>query len=283
MKKIKHSKLKNTGILFELLVRQITTDTLNNVKESRAGDIIRKYFHKNSPLSTELALYQTLVNEKFNNDNKAEALIEACKSARKKINNTTLSHEKYNLIKSIKETWNLDDFFAARVNNYKVLASIYKIFEYKIEDNPKQLVSTKFTLIEHITYNKPKEDVSTVETINEDKDIRQLTYKLLVDKFNNKYSCLDTNQKKLLENFILNVSNTNNLKEYFGAECAKVARKLAELNKHVNDQATKIKINESVNLLKTMNQGKTVKDDEVLAMLRYYELVKELKTTLGVK
>jgi len=282
MKKIKHSKLKNTGILFELLVRQITTDTLNNVSESKAGNIIRTYFHKNANLSKELALYQTLVNEKFNNDKKAEALIDACKSARRKINNTNLSREKYNLIKSIKENWNLDDFFSDRVSNYKVLASIYKVFEYKTDDNPKQLVANKYTLIEHIATKKQKE--STPPTIiHEDKDIRQLTYKLLVEKFNAKYKGLDTNQKKLLETFILNVSNTNNLKEYFGAECVKVSNKLTELNKLVDDVATKIKIAESINLLKNMNQNKTVKDDEVLAMLRYYELVKELKVTLGAK
>jgi len=281
MKKIKHSKFKNTGILFELLVRQITTDTLNNVQESQAGNIIRTYFHKNSPLSKELSLYQTLVKEKFNSDTKAESLIEACLSARKKLNNSTLTREKYNLIKSIKETWDLDEFFSSRVSNYKVLASIYKIFEYKLEENPKQLVETKYTLVEHITFNKQKENVEPTEVLSEDKEIRNLTYKLLVDKFNSKYKGLDTRQKKLLENFILNVSNTNNLKEYFSFECLKVSKQLSELNESVTDQATKIKINESVNLLKNMNQGKTVKDEEVLAMLRYYELVKELKKTIN--
>lgn len=281
MKKIKHSKIKNTGILFELLVRQITSDTLNNVNESKAGSIIREFFHKNSPLSQELALYQTLIKEKFNTDNKASSLVEACISARNKISNTTLSREKYNLIKRIKENWSLEDFFSARVSNYKVLASIYKVFEYKLEDNPKMLVDSKYTLIEHITFNKQTSNTpQKTQLVSEDKEIRHLTYKLLVEKFNSKYKGLDTRQKKLLETYIKNVSNTNTLKEFVSMECLKLSKELSTLNKTVADKATNIKINESVNLLKNMNKGKSVKDDEVLALLRYYELVKELKKTI---
>ena len=286
MKKIKHSKLKNTSILFELLVRQITADTLNNVNESKAGELIRKYFHKNAPLSKELGLYQTLVKEKFNTNDKAASLVEACLSARRKLNSKTLAREKYNLNKEIKENWNQDSFFDARINNYKVLASIYKLFEYNTEDNPKVLVESKYTLLEHITFNKPKETKKSVvtETLNkEDKDIRQLTYKLLVEKFNDKYNGLNLKQKKLLETYIKNDSSSPILKEYIKAECLSLQKELTKLNNSVSDTATKIKVNESISLLDGFNQGKQAKDDEVLALLRYYELAKELKKTNGDK
>jgi len=286
MKKIKHSKLKNTSILFELLVRQITADTLNNVNESKAGELIRKYFHKNAPLSKELGLYQTLVKEKFNTNDKAASLVEACLSARRKLNSKTLAREKYNLNKEIKENWNQDSFYDARINNYKVLASIYKLFEYNTEDNPKVLVESKYTLLEHITFNKPKETKKSVvtETLNkEDKDIRQLTYKLLVEKFNDKYNGLNLKQKKLLETYIKNDSSSPILKEYIKAECLSLQKELTKLNNSVSDTATKIKVNESISLLDGFNQGKQAKDDEVLALLRYYELAKELKKTNGDK
>jgi hypothetical protein len=280
MKKIKHSKFKNTGILFELLVRQITSDTLNNVSESQAGKLIRKYFHKNSPLSKELSLYQTILKEKFNAENKANSLLEACVTARNKISTQTLAREKYNLIKEIKENWNVDDFFKTKVSNYKVLASIYKLFEYKTEDNPKVLVESKYTLLEHITFNAPKTETknTVVETISkEDKEVRQLAYKLMLEKFNNKYSKLDTRQKKLLQTYITEVSNTTQMKEYVSAESIKLTKELKTLNKSVTDKPTKIKINESINLLGDLTKGKVVKDEEVLALMKYYELTKELK------
>lgn len=280
MKKIKHSKYKNTGILFELLVRQITSDTLNNVEESTAGTLIRKYFNKNKPLSKELALYQTIIKEKFNTENKAKSLVEACITAKSKLNNTTLTREKYNLIKEIREAWNVDDFFSSRVSNYKVLASIYTIFEYKVEDNPKTLVESKYTLLEHITFNKGNKevkDVITEDLVKEDADIRQLAYKLMLEKFNSKYSNFGNKQKTLLKTYITNVSNTTTMKEFVAKECIKLSKELKMLNGKVSDKVTKIKITESINLLKDLTKGKVVKDEEVLALMKYYELTNEIK------
>ena len=156
MKKIKHSKYRNTAILFELLVKQITSDTLNEVSESPAGKLIRKYFHKDSPLSRELSLYQILTTEKFKNTDKANSLIEACIKTRQNLSNVKLGNLKYSLIKEIRENWDLEAFFTARIDNYKTLASIYKLFEYKIEDSPKELTNSKYSLLEQITSSPNK-------------------------------------------------------------------------------------------------------------------------------
>jgi hypothetical protein len=67
MKNLKHSKFKNTGVLFELLVRQVASDTLNN-NDSKAIPLIKKYFAKSNELAKELNLYQTLVKEKFSKE-----------------------------------------------------------------------------------------------------------------------------------------------------------------------------------------------------------------------
>lgn len=283
MKKIKHSKFRNTGILFELLVRQITSDTLNDVSESQAGNLIRKYFHTNSPLSKELSLYQTIMKEKFNKESKAKSLVEACIEARHKINTKTLTREKYNLIKEIKNNWNVDDFFSTKVSNYKVLASTYKVFEYTTTDNPTVLVDSKYTLVEHITFNAPKSltEVTVSDMFNkEDKDIRNLAYKLMLEKFNSKYSNLDGRQRKLLQKYITEVSNTTTMKDYISTECVNLTKELKTLNKSVKDKPTKIKINESINLLDNLTNGKVVKDEEVLALMKYYEMTKELKKAI---
>ena len=279
MKSIKHSKIKNTGLIFELLVRQIASDTLNN-KESKAIPILKKYFNKNTELSKELNLYKSLTSEKFNKEEKASALIEAVLKSHKNLNTAILSKQKYNLIKDINEVFGVDSFFQARVNDYKVLASVYKILEYAEADAPVEIVNSKYTIIEHITGKEIlKEEISEdLKTfINADKDIRLTAYKYLVNKFNDKYKDLDSKQKNLLREYINNVSSTEELAKYIVSEINDISKVLQVYNKKVDSQVIKIKLNEVTNLLNSMSNVKTVNDNHVLSLLRYYELLKELK------
>jgi hypothetical protein len=279
MKNLKHSKFKNTGVLFELLVRQVASDTLNNV-DSKAIPIIKKYFGKNTELSKEYNLYQTLVKEKFTKEDKAGHLIEAVLHARKGLNQATLSRQKYNLIKEIKSIYVLEDFFKAKVNNYKVLAAAYKLFEYTVADSPSEIVNNKYTIIEHIT----RKDVKKVAALNEmaafekqDKEVRLLSYKILVDKFNERYSTLNEGQKSLLRHYINSVNDSSELKEVLVNEVASIQKDLKSLNVKVTDKVTKIKLTEVANLLNTYKSVKSVTDTHVLNLLRYHELIKELK------
>jgi hypothetical protein len=279
MKSIKHSKIKNTGLIFELLVRQIASDTLNN-KESKAIPILKKYFNKNTELSKELNLYKSLTSEKFNKEEKANALIEAVLKSHKQLNGAALSKQKYNLIKDINEVFGVDTFFNSKVNEYKVLASVYKILEYSEADSPVEIVNSKYTIIEHITGKEIiKEEISEeLKTfISEDKDVRLTAYKYLVNKFNDKYSTLDTKQKNLLREYINNVSSTEELTKYVVNEIHDMSKILQVYNKKVDSPVVKIKLNEVSNLLKSMSNMKSVNDNHILSLLRYYELLKELK------
>jgi hypothetical protein len=279
MKSIKHSKIKNTGLIFELLVRQIASDTLNN-KESKAIPILKKYFNKNTELSKELNLYKSLTTEKFNKEEKANALIEAVLKSHKHLNSAVLSKQKYNLIKEINEVFGVDNFFNSRVNDYKVLASVYKILEYTEADSPSVIVNSKYTIIEYITGKEIiKEELSEdlKAFIAADKDVRLTAYKYLVNKFNDKYSTLDTKQKNLLREYINNVSSTNELASYIINEINDISKVLQIYNKKVDSQVIKIKLNEVTNLLNSMSNVKNVNDNHVLSLLRYYELLKELK------
>jgi hypothetical protein len=279
MKNLKHSKFKNTGVLFELLVRQVASDTLNN-NDSKAIPIIKKYFAKSTELAKELNLYQTLVKEKFANESKAGHLIDAVSTAKAKLNQTVINRQKYNLIKEIKNTYVLEDFFKTKVNNYKTLAAIYKLFEYTIADSPVESVNNRYTLIEHIT----RKDVKKVAPLNEmssfikqDKEVRLLSYKILVDRFNEKYSDLNEGQKSILRNYINAVSEGTELKSFIGEEVSKLQKSLKSLTAKVDDKVVKIKLSEVSNLLSEIASAKTVKDTHVLSLLRYHELVKELK------
>ena len=279
MKNLKHSKFKNTGVLFELLVRQVASDTLNN-NDSKAIPLIKKYFAKSTELAKELNLYQTLVKEKFSKEDKANHLIEAVLAAKSHINQAVLARQKYNLIREIKDNYILEDFFKSKVNNYKTLAAIYKLFEYTIADNPVESVNNRYTIVEHIVRSeskKPNQVNEMSEFIKQDKEIRLLSYKILVDKFNEKYSNLNEGQKDLLRHYINAVSEGTELKEFITKEVNKLQKNLKSLISEVDDKVVKIKLSEVTNLLKEISNAKSIKDNHVLNLLRYHELIKELK------
>ncbi len=281
MSRIKHSKVKNTGLIFELLVRQVAADTMNN-KQSKALQIIKRNFHKDSELSKELKLYRALHEEKFNTDTKAERFLDAVIRSKKAINESTLKREKYNLIKEIRNSYNIEDFFKARISNYKIHASVFKLFEFAEADDPKEYINTKFQLIEHICTTTTKTETAVPLLATENKDVRVLASKLIVDRFNEKYSnALTTEQKKLLRQYINSVTTSTSLKDYIVQETVTLRDQLKTLKTSVPSKVLKIKIDEVINLLSRLSKKHIVEDKDVLTMLRYYELVNELKKAKG--
>lgn len=277
MKKIKHSKYKNTGMLFELLTRQITSDIISS-NESVATEILKKFFNKDSQLLKEYSLYKTLCEERFESESKATLLINAVlKSRNSNINRNKLKEEKYELIKSINENFNIEDFFQTKVQNYKLLASIYKIFEYNEVQNPAEITRSKITIIENITSDKKSRIVESESVIsNEPKEIRLLSYKILVEKFNTKYEELTREQKIVLREYMSNVSNTNNLKDFIKKEANRIQEVLINKTKSVKDKSLKIKLKEVIDLLNQYKTIKTIDENHVSALLRYYNLINDL-------
>ena len=282
-RKLKHSKIKNTGILFELLTRQITADVLAG-KSTNSVLIVKKYFNEKTELGKELQLYQILSEKHYESENRASHLLDAVIKSRQKLSNTSLRREKYNLIKEIKESYNVGDFFNGRISNYRILASIYNVFQSEISDesfDPEAVVNSKFTVLEHITSKKLDSTEAKNKVLREynkkDKDLKLLAYQILVDKFNQKYKTLDETQKSLLKNYINNISNTNSLREYIDNEVVKIRKVLKLHLPKVKDDITKIKLSEAINQIENLTKGKVVKDKQVLTLMRYYELIKEIK------
>ena len=279
--KTKHSKIRNTGILFELLTRQITVDVLNNDKKGSAANILKEFFNKNTQLGKEYELYRVLTVENYKSETKANHLVDAVIKARQKLNESSLKREKYNLIKEVRSNYDINDFFMARIPNYKVNASIYKLFSIKEPTNPKVETESRFTIIENITRKsisaKKKEDVVVEGYKKQEKDLRLLAYGILVEKFNKKYSSLSQSQKKLLKEYINNISNTNSLKELVETETLRVKSKLQSFLPKVDDKVTKIKLKEAINQAETLMKGRIVEDKQVVTLMRYYQLVKELE------
>ena len=278
--KPKHSKYKNTGILFELLTRQITSETISN-SEPKAVGILRKFFGKNSTLLKEYQIYHALLNKKFEKESSATVLIETLMNAHNKLNKSILRRERYNLVREIKDTYNIEDFFKAKVPNYKIYASVYNLLENK-GANPMSVVNSKVAILEHVTEkglpNKPKKEIVMEEYEKFDKETRALTHKMLMEKFNEKYSGLADNQRTLLKEYVYNVSNSPKLKRFINEEIIAVKAEIETLAKNT-DQVTQIKLTEVKNLIKPLCKKSSVHDDNVINLLNYYNLVNELKAT----
>jgi hypothetical protein len=288
MKKIKHSKFKNTGFIFELLVRQITSEIMS-ANKSIAEKILKEHFNSKKELSKELKLYQYLINEKYNSESKAEQFINTILEARKRLDETKLTREKYNLVKEIKQTYNLDEFIKSPISNYKTLASIYKIFETVTNDeqyDPTDVVSSRFTIAENIINSSiQNKDVKLKDAVLEeyrkqDDDLRVVSYKLLVESFNNKYSNLTNDQKGLLREYINNINNTGKLNEYVSNEITKLVEGLKEVGSKISDKVTKIKLAETIANIKKIKSVKKIKEQHLSAMMMTYELLKELKESI---
>lgn len=281
MSRLKHSKFKNTGILFELLVKQIASDTLAN-KDSLALEIIKKHFKKGTELNKELKLYQSLTKENFDNQYQAQEFVDIVLNERAKLNEGILRRQKYNLIKSIKESFVMEDFFKYRVNNYREMASVYKLFEHESGQSPKEYVTCKTTILEAIT----KENVEIVtEETNDDykkqpKEVRMLAYKFLVESFNSKYTTLSEDQKRILRNYINNVDNSAKLRTFVLSEVKKLKKKLSEVK--VSDKVAGIKLKETVNLIDNITNSKIINENQILSLLRYHELLQELRRVSNV-
>jgi hypothetical protein len=282
---VKHSKYKNTGILFELLVRQITADTLSG-NDSKAASILKKHFVK-SELGKEYKLYETLLNQSKLSEGKADMIISTLLENAKYLNKSVLRRQKYNLIKEIKENYNVDDFFKTKLPNYKAQAAFYTLLEmYNIDEIPNtdQIISNKLILLEHLTVSltpiKTK-DALMEEFKSYDKDIRMLTYKVLLEKFNDKYSDLNPGQKSVLKEYINSVDNPVKLKEFYNLKVNEIKTDLISLNKKVKDKTTQIKINEVSNILVTLDKNDKINNDDMTNLLHYYELLEELRKVNG--
>jgi len=279
--KIKHSKYKNTGVVFELLVRQITADTLSG-QDSPAIDLLKKYFVK-TELGREYKLYESILKSKVLSETKANIYISSAIDNSKKFNRTNLKKLKYSLISEVKNHYDLNNFFGSKIKNYKELAALYTLIEgvnSSNDVNTKQLIENKITLLQFLTEkevtNKQK-DIVLEEFSTYDKDTRILTYKILLEKFNDKYDSLSNPQKNVLKEFINSVDSTPSLRKFYNSKITELKDQLNIESKNIKDKATKIKIVEISKFLVELKKTDRIDNDNLVDLLQYYELANEIK------
>ncbi len=285
---IKHNKLRNTGILFELLVRQITSDVMENKKDSVAVKLMREFFSSKKELGKELMLYRAFFNVQNLSEQKAFQLLKLITEQRKNLDQNVLNTQKYHLIKEIKKNFDLKEFFSARIPSYKIYASIFKNFDVAVNGvdditTIEELANSQFTIVEHLsgkTVNKELKESAELASIirSQDDDIRFLAYKILIERFNDKYKGLDEAQKKLLQEYIYNISNTSKLKMYTQTESQRLSKEINKLSTKVTDKVVRIKLAEVISQLNKINTVNVIKENHMTALLIGYEILKELKT-----
>ena len=282
---IKHSKYKNTGILFELLTRQITSDILSGRKEPKAIPILEKYFNRNKELGKELVLYLSFFNGKKLSETKSLDYINIVVDQRKKLDNRKLKEQKYDLVKEIKENYDLRKFLFNRVPSYKIYASIYKSFECAVQgytyDNVRELSSAKYTLVEYLCGETENKNIviesEVINTLREqEEDLRLLTYKLILEKFNKKYKKLNEDQKNLLREFLNKGTDTSHILQLAKNEARKLSDSINKKIKHVQNDVQKIKLAEIRNQLNNFESLKYVKNNHLTALMIGYELDSQL-------
>jgi hypothetical protein len=280
--KIKHSKYKNPGILFELLVRQITADTLEG-KDSPIKELLKKYFVK-TELGKEFRLYETLLKKTSLTEAKANVIIDTLLESSKTLNRKTIKKQKYNLISEIQKSYDLNEFFNHKLPNYKIYAAFYTLVEtynVQINNDPENIINNKITILEHLTAAPISEKKIKDEVLEEfrksDKDTRILTYRIILENFNTKYDDLNSHQKLILKELINSIDNTPRLKEFYTSKLNEIKNQLEKLNNKTKDPVTKIKLNEVISLIKPVDKTHKVTDDDLVNLLQYCDLLTELE------
>lgn len=288
MQKAKHSKFRNTGLLFELLARQITADLLGGKDESSAQTLLIKYFSEGKELGKEWQLYNFLINETTKDDVEAERYLNIALKTRAKLDNNRLKREKFDLIKEIKESYPLDDLLKSNIKNYKVLASIYKLFEDHTNAESKfdirEILQSRNCICENLSgkrVGKVEESDDVIKYYRQQsEEIRLLSYKILMESMNTKYKDLDDNQKRILREYINNVANTNSLHTFVINEIVNIKQQLVELKEKITEEVIRIKLNETIHQLEESKPTSSVKDNQIMVLLLSYELIKEIKSQL---
>ena len=282
--RIKHSKYKNTGLIYELLVKQIAADTLSK-KDSPAVSILKKFFSGRTSLTKEFKLYEFVLKNQNVAASKAETIVSTIIEISRKLNSKTLKKQKYELISELKEHYNLEEFFSIKVRDYKPLAALYCLLEAHKEDglvDPQFIVDNKTTILEQLSAEKVvKEEVKDTlieEYSKYDKDLKLLVYKILLEKFNAKYTNLLPEQKAILKEFITSVNSTTRLRNLINEEIKKISEKVNSLVSLVKDDVVKIKLEEVAKNIVPISKREKIVDEHLVKLMQYYDLVKELSS-----
>lgn len=282
MAKYTHSKYKNTYLIFEFLIRQLTNEMMSGVaiKESNAYQIIQKNF-SSGLLKEELTLYQALVDNKLSKTYSAEILLNECIKRYKSLNKRKLDAMRYNLVKKIKECYDIDKLFSTQVEQYKEAGSVYFLFE--TVKNRDILNESKFAgdiMGNLLSPKEKKKSIQIFECIKEaSQEDREMAFKMMVNSFNKKFSsALNENQKEFIQDYTYNHTNENGwIKKHLN----RIKRSIISESKNLDDSIygqniLKIKLKECVKVIDYIAKKKVLNEDDHTKVIQSYKLIDQL-------
>ena len=276
----KPNKLKNTGILFELLTRQVTNEVLTG-KKQKARQLIETYF-TNTELGKEYLLYNTLEKKKNLTESGAVQLFDTIEKLYEKLDHKKLESQKYSLIREIKQTYPNAEFFNSRIPQYRLFGSIQQWLTASKSTqfvHPDAIQKPRQTIFEHLTL--PTE--SEVDTLNEYRNLtredKYMVYKLMLENFNDTYSTkVSETQRGILSEYLLAMSNNEKLTRFVEQKQVVAKTLLTESKQKLGTGELATKLEQVIESIQPFKKGYVVRDSDVVTLLQHFELADELAT-----
>ena len=269
---MKHNKKRNTAFIFESLLLEMTKSIVNKQpkRKEQIVTILKDYFHSNSILKYELEAYRSIYETKGVDKRTAERILSEAQRVYFSLNPGHVFKTQTDLIKKVNKDLG-KDVFNNFLPNYKTLASVSQIFNFKT--TPKSKVLLEAAVVEEMTKND--EESSRIEPID------NIVYGTFVKKFNEQYSTtLREEQNKLLSAYIVSFSDNGiALKMFLNEELARLktiiseSRNLQEIASDQNMLSKTDKVVETIDGFKT----RQIDRDMLMQVMKIQELAAEIE------
>ena len=265
--KLKHNKKRNTAILYQVLIQELTKSILrnNNKRKAELLEIVKKGFVKGSSLYKDLKCYEEIQSALSLDISDFKQVMREVREKKTGIDTKELFNEQTRLINRINRQVSREAFNNF-IPNYKNLATIYQIFG--LEDQPSKRVMLENRLLEEVSSKTSEDDKKIVPLDN-------LVYKGFVKKFNEVYGeSLLESQRKLLQKYVVSMdSNGLDFKLYMNEALGKIKTDLNGKYADKIDKKSVDKLNEAISSFK----NKKIDDEIIEKVLRIQELFSELE------
>jgi hypothetical protein len=283
MKRIKHTKIKNTGLLFEILIRKFSSDIISGKEGLKARHLIKKFFNENTELSKELSLYNMLMEYKIEDKDKANIVIDSALKLHEKLDSVKLKKEKYTLVNEINNEYDLKNFFNVKINDYKLLASCYKLFEFNFNNGnePLDLMQSRFHILENITSKKILLDENSIDMklfLSQDSETKIIAYNEMVKSLNENYvTKLSNEQRDLLSVYISSNMNDINLRENINSRIDNIITEINNYKESISDDILIIKLKEISKSIEKIKSSKILNEGHIITIMKFYDLLQSLR------
>ncbi len=278
---MKHNKKRNVGIVYELLLKHISTKLLEGKKSEAkvATKLIEKHFKKGTELYKEFRLFNALAKSDITHTHTVASILNEAKIASRKLDKKKLESEKSNLLRDINYRINDKTFYYRNINDYRDLGLVQlALNEWRKEDRDvKKLVDLEMRLGELMLREKNKVNEQKYNASHSDR----LVLKIMTEKFNRRYGEeLTKDQKKIIEGYVfLSDKEPESLQKFFQSKKIEAINSLEAFEDKSDNKYLLSKLDEvrkKIDILPSNN----INDENVVKFLTLTKMINEIKKEL---